>query len=47
VDSYHDPLWRLLVVARERAGDPAAAASARSGYARMLTELGVEPAQVV
>jgi DNA-binding SARP family transcriptional activator len=41
VDPYHDPLWRLLVVARERAGDQAAATSARSGYARMLAELGV------
>jgi len=40
-DSHHDPLWRLLVEARERAGDQAAATSARSGYARMLAELGV------
>jgi DNA-binding SARP family transcriptional activator len=43
LDPYHDPLWRLLVIARERAGDQAAAAGARSGYARMLAELGVEP----
>ena len=43
IDPYHDPLWRLMVIARERAGDQAAAASARSGYARMLVELGVEP----
>jgi DNA-binding SARP family transcriptional activator len=41
VDPYHDPLWRLLVEARERAGDRAAATSARSGYTRMLVELGV------
>jgi DNA-binding SARP family transcriptional activator len=41
LDSHHDPLWRILVEARERAGDPAAATSARSGYARMLAELGV------
>ncbi len=41
VDPYQDPLWRLLVEARERAGDQAAATSARSGYARMLAELGV------
>lgn len=41
LDSHHDPLWRLLVEARERAGDQAAATSARSGYARMLAELGV------
>ena len=43
VDPYHDPLWRLLVEARERAGDPAAATSARSGYSRMLAELGLAP----
>ena len=41
LDSHHDPLWRLLVEARERAGDQAAATSARSGYARMLADLGV------
>jgi len=41
VDPYHDPLWRLLIDARERAGDLAAATSARSGYARMLDDLGV------
>ncbi len=41
LDAHHDPLWRILVEARERAGDPAAATSARSGYARMLAELGV------
>lgn len=41
LDSHHDPLWRILVQARERAGDQAAATSARSGYARMLAELGV------
>ena len=41
IDPYHDPLWRLLVAARERSGDVAAASSARAGYQRMLTELGV------
>ncbi|MFH0751166.1 MAG: BTAD domain-containing putative transcriptional regulator [Chloroflexota bacterium] len=41
LDPHHDPLWRILVEARERAGDQAAATSARSGYARMLAELGV------
>jgi DNA-binding SARP family transcriptional activator len=41
LDSHHDPLWRLLVEARERAGDQAAATSARSGYARMLADLGI------
>lgn len=43
VDRFHDPLWRLLIEARERAGDPAAANQARSGYARMLAELGIAP----
>jgi len=41
IDAYHDPLWRLLVEARERAGDRAAAASARASYARMLADLGL------
>jgi len=41
LDSHHDPLWRLLVEARERAGDQAAATSARTGYARMLADLGI------
>jgi len=44
IDSHHDPLWRILVEARERAGDQAAATSARSGYARMLADLGVTAA---
>lgn len=42
VDRYHDPLWRLLIDARERAGDPGAASRARQEYARVLTELGLE-----
>lgn len=41
IDAYHDPLWRLLIEARERAGDRAAAASARASYSRMLAELGL------
>ncbi len=41
IDPYHDPLWRLLIDARERAGDRAAAASARASYARMLADLGL------
>ena len=44
VDPYHDPLWRLLIEARERAGDRAAAASARASYARMLADLGLPEA---
>jgi len=43
VDPHHDPLWRALVEAHERAGDQAAARTARSGYARVLAELGVAP----
>jgi len=46
LDSHHDPLWRILVEARERSGDQAAATSARSGYARMLAELGVTAGDV-
>jgi DNA-binding SARP family transcriptional activator len=41
IDAYHDPLWRLLIEARERAGDRAAAASARANYTRMLADLGL------
>jgi DNA-binding SARP family transcriptional activator len=44
VDRYHDPLWRLLVDARERAGDPIAASRARAEHARVLAELGLAPA---
>jgi DNA-binding SARP family transcriptional activator len=41
LDPHHDGLWRLLIVARERAGDQAAAATARQGYERMLAQLGL------
>ncbi|HEV3096278.1 MAG TPA: BTAD domain-containing putative transcriptional regulator [Candidatus Dormibacteraeota bacterium] len=41
VDRLHDPLWRLLIDARERAGDPVAASRARRDYARVLEELGL------
>lgn len=41
IDRYHDPLWRLLITIRERAGDAGAARRARQGYGRVLTELGV------
>jgi hypothetical protein len=41
IDRYHDPLWRLLIDVRERAGDAGAARRARQGYGRVLTELGV------
>jgi DNA-binding SARP family transcriptional activator len=42
IERYHDPLWRLLIEARDRAGDPGAATRARMGYDRMLAELGVD-----
>jgi DNA-binding SARP family transcriptional activator len=41
VDRFHDPLWKLLIDARERAGDPIAASRARRDYARVLEELGL------
>ncbi|TME13780.1 MAG: transcriptional regulator, partial [Chloroflexi bacterium] len=41
VDRLHDPLWKLLIDARERAGDPVAASRARRDYARVLDELGL------
>jgi len=41
VDRLHDPLWKLLIQARERAGDPMAASRARRDYARVLEELGL------
>jgi len=44
LDPHHDGLWRLLIAARERAGDHAAAATARKGYERMLGQLGLTAA---
>jgi len=41
VDRLYDPLWKLLIQARERAGDPVAASRARREYARVLEELGL------
>ena len=41
IDRLHDPLWRLLIEARERAGDSVAASRARRDYARVLEELGL------
>jgi len=41
IDRLHDPLWRLLIEARERAGDSGAASRARRDYARVLQELGL------
>jgi DNA-binding SARP family transcriptional activator len=47
IERYHDPLWRLLILARDHAGDQGAASRARLGYDQMLAELGVEPAPAV
>jgi DNA-binding SARP family transcriptional activator len=41
IDRLHDPLWKLLIEARERAGDRVAASRARRDYARVLDELGL------
>ena len=41
LDPHDDGLWRLLIAARERAGDHAAAAMARQGYERVLAQLGL------
>jgi serine/threonine-protein kinase PknK len=41
VDRFHDPLWRLLITAQERAGQPGAAARSRREYGAILAELGV------
>ena len=40
-DRFHDPLWRILIDAREADGDPAAADAARSRYRRALADLGL------
>ena len=40
-DRYQDPLWRMLIEARDVSGDKAAANSARSDYQRTLAELGL------
>ena len=44
VERYHDPFWRLLIEAREMAGDRGAAVRAEGEYHAMLAQLGVEPA---
>jgi DNA-binding SARP family transcriptional activator len=41
LDRYHDPLWRLLIAARERAGDAGAAGRDRREYEAVLSGLGV------
>lgn len=44
IDRYHDPFWRILIAARERAGDQGAAIVARQGYRDVLAELGLDGA---
>ena len=41
IERFHDPLWRLLIEARERAGDSIAASRAKRDYERVLEELGL------
>lgn len=43
VDPFQDAVWRLLVLAHRRAGDPVAARHAELRHARMLDDLGVSP----
>ncbi|HEY1480380.1 MAG TPA: hypothetical protein VGF46_10140, partial [Gaiellales bacterium] len=44
-DRQHDALWRLLIAAREQAGDLALAVHARREYERMLGALDRAPAR--
>lgn len=43
-DRFHDPLWQLLIVAHERAGNRMAASRARHDYHLALAELGLPSA---
>jgi DNA-binding SARP family transcriptional activator len=43
LDRYQDALWRLLIAARERAGETGAASRDRREYALVLQALGVGP----
>lgn len=43
LDRYQDALWRILIEAHERAGDPGAAVRERREYAVVLGALGLEP----
>lgn len=44
IDRYHDPLWRLLIEAEDRAGDTGAASRDRRQYEAVLAGLGVRGA---
>ena len=43
LERYHDPFWRLLIEARELAGDRGAAVRVEADYRGVLEELGVAP----
>jgi len=42
IERYHDPLWRLLIKARQAAGNQGAARRAEQGYREMLAELDLD-----
>ena len=42
IDRYQDAFWRMLILARERAGDAGAASRDRREYALVLEALGVQ-----
>jgi DNA-binding SARP family transcriptional activator len=43
LDRFHDPLWRVLIGARDQAGDAGAASRDRREYASILEGLGLKP----
>ena len=43
LDRFHDPLWRVLIAARDQAGDAGAASRDRREYALILEGLGLNP----
>lgn len=43
LDRFHDPLWRVLIAARDQAGDPGAATRDRREYRSILEGLGLSP----
>jgi DNA-binding SARP family transcriptional activator/tetratricopeptide (TPR) repeat protein len=43
LDRFHDPLWRVLIGARDQAGDAGAASRDRREYASILEGLGLSP----
>jgi DNA-binding SARP family transcriptional activator len=47
IDRTYDPLWRLLIEARDRAGDAGAATRERREYEVMLAGLGVDSATAI